>query len=325
MRKQSVYITRRIPQIGIDILAEEFDVEVQPEDRPLEREEFLTNIRGKDGVLCLITDRIDAEVFDRAPEVKGYANFAVGYDNIDVAEATKRGVPVSNTPDVLTDATAEMAWALIFAIARRIPESDRLVRSGEWKGWGPLQLIGGDITGKTLGIVGAGRIGTAMAMKSRGFGMSVLYCDDFVNTRLEEELGAERVFFDNLLDRADFVSLHVPLGPATSGLFGLEEFNKMKSTAYLINTARGPIVREKDLVRALEEGLIAGAGIDVYEKEPFVETGLLELWNVVLTPHTASATVSARSGMAEKAALNLRAMLRGERPRDCLNPVVFKN
>ncbi|MBN2049240.1 MAG: D-glycerate dehydrogenase [Spirochaetales bacterium] len=324
MRKKSVYVTRQIPREGIDFLTPEFDVEVNPEDRALTREEFLTSIRGKDGVICLVTETIDAEVFEAAPEVKGFANFAVGYNNLDVQEATRRGIPVSNTPDVLTKATAEMAWALLFAAARRVVESDAVARSGRWPGWGPLQFIGGDVSGRTLGIVGAGRIGAAMALMSRGFDMPVLYWDTRKNTALEETLGARKVSFEELLAGSDFISIHVPLLPETTGLFGLEEFGKMKRTAYLINTSRGPVVKEKELAEALKKGLIAGAGIDVYEREPDIEPDLRGLTNVVLTPHTASATGSARKGMALKAAENIRAMLRGERPPDCLNPEVLK-
>ncbi|TFG37124.1 MAG: D-glycerate dehydrogenase, partial [Syntrophobacterales bacterium] len=215
MVRPLVYVTRLIPQEGIDLLSEYCDVEVNREDRPLTREELLKNVRGRDGVVSLLTDRIDSEVYDIAKGIKGFANYAVGFDNIDVVEATRRKIPISNTPGVLTDATAEMAWALLFSVSRRVIESDRLIRSGNWKGWGPLQFIGGDVTGKTLGIVGAGRIGTAMALKSKGFAMTVLYSDTFTNATLEEELGATKVTFSELLEESDFVSIHVPLMPET--------------------------------------------------------------------------------------------------------------
>ncbi len=324
MKKEKIYITREIPRAGIDFLSEEFEVEVNPEDRPLTPAELLEKIRGAAGVLCLLTDRINGEVFDAAPGVRGYANYAVGYDNIDVAAATKRKIPVSNTPGVLTDATAEMAWALLFSAARRIIESDACMRSGKWEGWGPLQFIGGDISGATLGILGAGRIGTAMALKSRGFGMKVLYQDAFENTVLEQELGARKVDFDTILEESDYLSIHVPLLPETRGLINADAFRKMKKSAYLINTARGPIVDEAALVDALRNGEIAGAGIDVYEKEPLAAPGLSELSNVVMTPHTASATFSSRNNMALKAARNLAAMLKGEKAPDCVNPEVYK-
>ena len=323
MERSKIYVTRKIPQPGIDYLAERYDVEVNPHDRPLTRNELLKNIRGFDGVLCLLTDKIDKEVFDAAPEVKGFANYAVGYDNIDVKAASERKIPVSNTPGVLTDATAEMAWALLFSASRRVIESDSFMRSGKWEGWGPLQFIGGDISGSTLGIVGAGRIGTAMALKSAGFGMKVLYSDGFENKVLEDKLGAKKVSFDELIEKSDYISIHVPLIPETRGLFNMDIFKKMKKTAYLINTARGPIVNESDLVKALEKGEIAGAGIDVFENEPFAAQGLSDLSNIVMTPHTASATVSSRTNMALKAASNLDAMIKGEKAPDCINPEIY--
>jgi glyoxylate reductase len=325
MAKKRVFISRPIPEEGIADLRKDFDVEINPEDRPLSRTEFLEKISDADGVLCLIHDRIDAEVFDAAPKVLGFANYAVGFDNIDVGEASRRGIPVSNTPGVLTDATAEMAWALLFAIARRVVESDRVMRNRRWPGWGPLQFIGGDISGATLGILGAGRIGTAMALKSRGFNMRVLYHDVTPNETLEAELGAELVDIDRLLAESDYVSIHTPLIPQTRHLINLERLSRMKKTAYLINTSRGPVVKERDLLEALRRCLIAGAAIDVYEFEPEMTAGLEELDNIVITPHIASATVKSRTGMARKAAENLAAMLRGERAPDCVNPEVYKD
>jgi glyoxylate reductase len=325
MAKANIYITRLIPQEGIDLLKEECDVEVNPDDRVLTRRELLQAVRGRDGLLCLLTDKIDSEVMDAAGGIlKGIANYAVGYNNIDLGEAGRRGIPVSNTPGVLTDATAEMAWALLFSAARRVVESDRFNRSGEWEGWGPLQFLGGDITGTTLGIVGAGRIGTAMALKSKGFGMKVLYADHTVNETLETELGAERADLDKLLEEADFISIHVPLTEKTTRLFGTEQFRKMKPTAYLINTSRGPVVDEAALVEALQTREIAGAGLDVYENEPAMAAGLADLENVVLTPHTGSATTNSRTNMALKAAENLLAMMRGGTPPDCVNPQALK-
>jgi glyoxylate reductase len=322
MAKPKVYVTRRIPKKGIQLLQEECEVEVNPEDRPLSREELLEKVRGRDGILCLLTDTIDGEVMDTAGGLKGIANYAVGYDNIKVQDATARGIPVSNTPGVLTDATAEMAWALLFSVSRRVIEADTHMRSGEWHGWGPLQFLGGDVTGTTLGVVGAGRIGTAMALKSRGFDMRVLYTDAYRNETLEQGCGAEQVPLDRLLDESDFISIHTPLLPETRHLFTYETMQKMKPSAYLINTSRGPIIKEDDLLRALREGLIAGAALDVYEFEPKITAGLEQLNNVVVTPHIASATIGARTGMAEKAARNLLAMLRGEAAPDCVNPEV---
>jgi glyoxylate reductase len=323
MNKPKIYVTRLIPQEGIDLLIAKCEVEINPYDRPLTREKLLENVKGRDGVLCLITDKINAEVFDAAKGIKGFANYAVGYDNIDIKEATKRGIPVSNTPGVLTDATAEMAWALLFAIARRVVESDAVMRSGQWKGWGPLQFIGGDVSGKILGIVGAGRIGTAMALKSRGFDMKVLYTDEAPNETLERQLQATKVALDTLLEQSDFISIHVPLIPSTRHLFGLNEFRKMKKTAYLINTSRGPVINEAELVEALKTGVIAGAGLDVYEHEPLMAEGLKDLSNVVVAPHTASATTSSRGGMARLAAENLLAMVAGRKAPNCLNPEVY--
>ena len=323
MAKSNVYVTRLIPQEGIDLLTSTCDVEINPNDRPLTREELLEQVRGRDGVLCLLTDKIDADVFEAAKGVKGVANYAVGYDNIDVKEATKHGIPVSNTPGVLTDATAEMAWALLFAISRRVVESDTFMRSEQWKGWGPLQFIGGDITGATLGIVGTGRIGTAMAMKSRGFDMNVLYTDTARNEKLEQELQAQKVDFETLLASSDFISIHVPLLQETRHLFGMAEFRRMKTTAFLINTARGPVVHEAELVKALRQGEIAGAALDVYENEPLMTAGLKDLPNIIVTPHTASATRSSRGGMARIAAENLLAMLEGKAAPNCVNPEVY--
>ena len=323
MAKPNVYITRLIPQNGIELLQASCTVEVSPHDRPLTRQELLENIKGRDGIITLLTDKVDAEFFEAAAGVKGVANFAVGFDNMEVKEASKRGIPLSNTPGVLTNATAEMAWALLFAVCRRVVESDAVMRSGQWPGWGPLQFIGGDVAGKTLGIVGSGRIGAAMAMKSRGFEMPVLYTDAYRNEMLEKELGAKKVEFEELLAASDFVSIHAPLLPETRHMFGAKQFAMMKKTAYLINTARGPIIHEAELVEALKNGVIAGAGLDVYEFEPKMVEGLKELKNVVVAPHTASATVSSREGMSRLAAENLLAMLAGKPAPTCLNPEVY--
>lgn len=318
-----IYVTRKIPEAGLALLRPLFDVEVNPEDRPLTRPELLAKVADADGVLCLLTDKIDAEVFDTAKKARGFANYAVGYDNMDVAEATRRKIPLSNTPDVLTTATAEMAWALLFAAARRVVESDSLMRSGAWQGWGPLQFIGQEITGATLGVIGSGRIGKAFALKSAGFGMKVLYTDEYPCKELEEKLSARRVSLEELLEESDFVSVHVPLMPGTRHLIDEAALRRMKKTAVLVNTSRGPVVDEAALVRALRDGVIAAAGLDVYEAEPRAAEGLAALPNVVMTPHTASATVVSRNGMATKAANNLIAMLAGRRPPDCLNPEIY--
>ncbi len=319
-----VYVTRLVRRPGIELLERECEtVEINPHDRALTRDELLDAVRNRDGILCLLTDKIDEDVFKAARGAKGFANCAVGYDNVDVGKATEYGFPVSNTPGVLTDATAEMGWTLLLAVARRVVESDRFNRSGEWGGWGPMQFLGGDVTGATLGVVGAGRIGTAFALKSRGFDMNVLYADDIPNEVVEEQVGARRTDLDSLLRESDFVSVHVPLNSDTHHLISTAQFEIMKPTAYLINTSRGPVVDEAALVEALRAGLIAGAGLDVYENEPRLADGLAELDNVVLTPHTASATIATRGKMALMAATNLVAMMKGEPIPNFVNPEVM--
>lgn len=248
---------------------------------------------------------------------------AVGYDNIDLPAATERGIPVSNTPGVLTDATADLAWALLFAVARRIVEADKFTRAGKFTAWGPMMFLGGDITGKTLGIVGAGRICTAVALRSRGFGMKVLYHDLVENARLKRELAARRVALEELLGESDFISLHVNMTSETRHLIGERELSLMKPTAYIINTSRGAVIDEEALVKALQSGRIAGAGLDVYEDEPRMKPGLLELDNVVLLPHIGSASIGTRTKMAVMAAENLLAMLKNERAPNCVNPEVY--
>jgi len=294
-------------------------VDVNPHDRALTRSEFLEAVKGRDGLLCLLTETVDDEVLDAAAGVKGVANYAVGFNNIDVDACTRRGIPVSNTPDVLTDTTADLAWALMFSVARRIVEGDRYVRDGKFKGWGPLMLLGDDLTGKTLGIVGGGRIGMATAARAVGFSMPVLYTSRNRHEDIEA-IGAQYRSLDDLLQASDFVSIHVPLMPETTHLIGPRELNLMKSTAYLINTARGPIVDEKALVSALRNGIIAGAGLDVFEREPELEPGLADLDNAVIVPHIGSGTVATRIKMGNKAAINLIAMVKGEEPPDCVNP-----
>lgn len=322
----NVFVTRAIPEPGLELLRENCEtVDVNPHDRVLTRSELLEGVRGRDGVLCLLTDAIDAEVMDAARGAAGFANFAVGYNNIDLPAAAERGLMISNTPGVLTDATADQAWALLFAAARRVVESDKFFRSGKWDGWGPMQFLGADVTGRTLGVVGAGRIGEAFALKSKGFNMAVLYADEKRNERLERELGAKQVPLDALLAQSDFVSIHVPLNEETTHLIGAGEFVKMRPSAVLVNTSRGPTIDEAALVQALRDGQIAAAGLDVYEDEPVPKPGLTDLDNVVCCPHTASATVETRTKMALMAAENLVAMLEGRRPPNLLNTEVVQN
>jgi glyoxylate reductase len=318
----NIFVTQLIPQSGLEILRRAYPgFRINSEERVLGRGELLECVKGADGLLALLTDRIDAEVLDAAgAQLKIVANMAVGYDNVDVEAATRRGIMVTNTPGVLTDATADHAWALLFSIARRVPESERYLRAGKFKGWGPLLFLGGAVTGRTLGIVGAGRIGSAVAMKSRGFNMRVLYTARSPKPRLEAEAGARRVELEELLRESDFVSLHVPLAPDTVHLIDAGSLRLMKPTAYLINTGRGPLVDEAALADGLRSGVIAGAALDVFEREPAVHAELLKLENVVLTPHTASATIESRSKMSTMAAENLIAGLAGQRPPNLLNP-----
>jgi glyoxylate reductase len=301
------------------------DVRVNAEDRVLSKPELLDWVRGRDGVLTLLTDSVDAEVLEAAaPTCRVIANYAVGFSNVDVAEATRRGILVTNTPGVLTDAVADVTWALLFSVARRVVEGDALMRSGRFEGWSPTMLLGADITGRTLGIIGAGRIGTAVARRSRGFGMCVLYADRRRNAAIESELAAQKVDRQTLLEESDFVSVHVSLSRGTTHLIGRSELAMMKRTAYLINTSRGPVVDEAALVHALRAGTIAGAGLDVYEDEPAMAPGLAECPNAVLLPHIASATEWTRSKMAEMAAESLIAALRGETPPNLVNPEVLE-
>lgn len=327
LKEMRIYVTRRIPEAGLAILRQSHPhFALNPEDRILTRSELIEKVQGLDGLLSLLTDRIDSEVMDVAgPQLKVITNYAVGFDNIDVAAATERGILVTNTPGVLTDATADHAWALLFAVARRIAESERYLRSGKYAGWAPMLFLGGDITGRTLGIIGAGRIGQAVAMKAKGFQLRVLYCDEAVNPLIEKEVGARKVSLEELLQAADFVSVHVPLLPATRHLLNHQTLRLMKKTAYLINTSRGAVIDETALAEALRTGVIAGAGLDVFENEPHVHPELLQVENVVLTPHTASATVGTRDTMATMAATNLVAALRGERPPNLVNAEVWGN
>lgn len=326
MTRPGVFITRRIPEEGIRIVAECCEVEVSEYDGVLPREVLLEKVRGRDGILCLLTDTIDREVMEAAgPNLKVIANYAVGYNNIDVEEATRRGIMVTNTPGVLTETTADLAWALMMSVARRIVEADRFVRAGKFRGWEPMLFLGTDVFGATLGLVGFGRIGQAMARRALGFNMRVLYYD-LVRApfHVEKELRAEFRALPELLQEADFVSIHVPLTKETYHLIGEKELRLMKKEAYLINTARGPVVDEKALVRALKEGWIRGAALDVFEREPEIEPELLELDNVVLAPHIGSASYATRTKMAVMAAENLVRALRGEIPPNLVNPEVLQ-
>jgi glyoxylate reductase len=318
-----VFITRRIPVEAIALLQQDCIVDVHNSDEAIPREILLSRVDDIDGLLCLLSDTIDREVLDKASHVKVISNFAVGYDNIDVTYATKKGIVVTNTPGILTDATADFSWALLLAVSRRIIEGDRKCRNKLFKGWGPMMLLGQDLIGKTLGIVGAGRIGTAVAERSRGWCMKILYFDEKRNSYLEERFRAKRVSLNKLFQRSDFISVHLPLTPQTTHLINETVLNLLKSSAVLINTARGSIIDEAALLKALKQNRLAGAGLDVFEKEPHIHQSFLELDNVVLAPHIASATKQTRRKMAMIAAKNLLSVLNGNKPKSLVNKEVF--
>jgi len=311
-----IFITRQIPDKGIKILKDKgWDVAVGPEGK-ISREELLKGVKGVEAILSVLTEKIDGEVMEAAgKQLKIIANYAVGYNNIDVKEAKKRGIMVTNTPGVLTDAVAEHTIALLFSIAERIVEADRYTRAGKYKAWGPKLLLGADIKGKTLGIIGLGRIGSAVAQRMQdGFDVKIIYYDVKRNEDLEKKYNIEYRELDDLLKEVDFVSLHTILTDDTRHLINAERLKIMKPTAYLINTSRGPIIDEKALLEVLKNKTIAGAALDVFENEPELTPGLTELENIVLTPHIASATKETRDKMAEMAANNAIAALEGQTP-----------
>jgi glyoxylate reductase len=311
-----IVVTGRIPEVAVEMLRAEHEVDAWSAAESIGRDELLSRVVGADALVTLLTERVDAELLDAAgPQLQVVANVAVGYDNIDVPACLERGVTATNTPGVLTEATADTTFALILMATRRTGEGERVIRSGQpWK-WGMFYLLGTGLQGKTLGIVGMGAIGVATARRSRAFGMNVIYQSLFeLSPEVAAELGARRVELDELLATADVVSLHCPYTPETHHLIGAAQFAAMRETAYLVNTARGPIVDEASLVDALRDGQIAGAGLDVYEREPLVEPGLLERDNVALLPHLGSATIETRTAMATLASANALAVLRGEHP-----------
>ena len=318
-----VFVTRRIPEAGLRRIIQACDADVWDEPLPPPRDVLLERVAGCSGLVSLLTEAIDRELMDAAgPQLRVISNFAVGTNNVDVDEATRRGIRVGNTPDVLTDATADLAFALLISAARRIVQGQDYARAGEWRTWEPLGHIGQDLVGRTIGIVGLGRIGFAMAKRCQGgWGMRVLYHDRVSNPRAEAELNAKRVDFDTLLAESDFVSVHVDLNESTRGLFDAAAFRQMRPTAVFINSARGPIHDQPDLCEALRSGEIFAAGLDVTDPEPIPpDDPLLALPNCVVVPHIASATVSSRNGMAEIAADNLLAGLAGQPLRCCVNP-----
>lgn len=326
MPKPKVYVTRMLPERGLKIINEHFDTEVWPEYAPPPKKVIIQKAANVDALVTLLSDKIDAEVFDAAPKLKIVSQIAVGFDNIDLKEATKRGIYVTNTPEVLTDTTADFAWALLMAIARRVVEADKYVRAGKWKvAWHPEMLQGRDVYGATMGIVGAGRIGYEVARRAKGFKMKILFYDVIPRPEMEKDFGATKVDLDTLLMESDFVSVHVPLMKETLHLIGESKLRMMKKTAYLINNSRGPVVDEEALAKALKEGWIAGAGLDVFEQEPTPKNNpLLKMDNVVVAPHISSASYETRSRMAEMVAENLVAFFEKRKPPNLVNPDVMK-
>lgn len=333
MEKFKVFVARRIPEIGIEMLKKAgFDVDVnEDEDKVLTKLELIDKVKNKDALLSLLTDKVDEEVLSSAKNLKIVANYAVGLDNVDIDAATRRGILVSNTPGVLTQSVAEHTFALMIGVARRIVEADKYTRLGKYRAWGPLLFLGADLNGKTLGIIGLGRIGKAVSkMAVRGFDMKVLYYDKFKDEAFEKEYNAEDTDLETLLKEADFITIHVPLLPSTIHLISFNEFELMKKGAILVNTARGPIVDEKALIDALENKRIAGAALDVFECEPEISCDhesphqLKDLDNLILTPHIASASIETRGKMAELAAQSIIDLAGGKTPQNVVNREALK-
>jgi glyoxylate reductase len=324
MAKPKVFATHQLFDEARQILEAACDVQYWTNDERPPREEVLRRVKDKEGLVCLLTEKVNDELLRTAPKLRIAANVAVGYDNIDVETCTKRGVVATNTPGVLDETTADFAWTLMMAVARRLSEGEQLARSGNWKGWNLDQLCGADIWGKTLGLVGFGRIGRAVARRALGFHMKVIYTDAVkAPDEVAKSLNAEFRDMNGLLAESDFISLHVPLMPETRGLFDAPKFYRMKPTAFLINTSRGPVVEEAALVAALDAKKIAGAALDVYENEPFIHPGLKRP-NVVLAPHLASGSLETRTKMAVMAANNVVALFKGQMPPNTLNPGALK-
>ncbi len=321
----TVYLTRQIAEEALRDLRAGANLQMWPDpEAPPPREVLLREVRHADGLLCLLTDRVDQEVIAAGKRLRVISNCAVGHDNIDVPAATARGILVCNTPGVLTETTADLAWALLMTAARRLGEAERYLRAGRWRSWSPQLMLGQDVCGATLGIVGFGRIGQALARRAKGFNMRLPYTDTDRKLEAEQALGAEFVDLPTLLRLSDFVSIHTPLTKATTHLIGAAELDLMKPTAVLVNTSRGPVVDEQALAQALRERRIFAAGLDVFESEPLPPTSpLLALDNVVLLPHIGSASIATRGRMAKIAVDNLLAALRGERPSYLVNPEVL--
>jgi glyoxylate reductase len=324
--KPKVLLTRLLPQDGIDLLEKHVELEINPEDKVMPTEKIIDEIKDKDGLICLLTDKINTEIIDAGENLKVIANYAVGFNNIDVEEATKRIIPVTNTPGVLTETTADLVFALILSTARRIVEADRFLRGGKFKGWAPMLFLGNDVYNKTLGIIGFGRIGRAVAQRAKGFHMKIIYHEPIrLSHDIEKKYSAEYKGLDNLLKESDFITIHTPLVESTHHLISEKEFSLMKKTAYLINAARGPIVDEKALVEALKERKFAGCALDVFEREPDVEKELITIPNTILAPHIGSASIETRTKMALIVAENVIAVLVNKtRPPNIVNSEIYK-
>jgi glyoxylate reductase len=320
-----VFVTRALPPPGLDLLREKYDVEVNPHDRVLTKEEILLGVKDADALVCLLTDTIDSDIIDRGGNLRIISNYAVGYNNIDFNYATTKGIIVTNTPGVLSETTADLAFSLLVAAARRIPEGDKFMREGRFEGWAPELMLGTDIHGKTLGIIGLGRIGKLVAKRALGFDMKVLYNTANRKPGVEQELGIHYTEVDEILKESDFVSLHVPLTEKTKGLISERELDMMKPSAYLINTSRGEVIDEPAFIEALKNNIIRGAALDVFWGEPTnVNSKLYELNNVVLAPHMGSASLETRSKMAEMTAQAVIDALEGRQPQHVVNPEVLK-
>ncbi|MCK4251506.1 D-glycerate dehydrogenase [candidate division WOR-3 bacterium] len=324
--KPKVLLTRLLPQDGIDLLEKHVELEINPEDKIMPKEKIIDKIKDKDGLICLLTDKIDTEIIDAGENLKIIANYAVGFNNIDVEETTKRNIPVTNTPGVLTETTADLVFALILSTARKIVEADRFLRGGKFKGWAPMLFLGNDVYNKTLGIIGFGRIGRAVAQRAKGFHMKIIYHEPVrLSHDIEKEYNTEYKNFGDLLKESDFITIHTPLVESTHHLISEKEFSLMKKTAYLINAARGPIVDEKALVEALKERKIAGCALDVFEREPDVEKELITIPNTILVPHIGSASIETRTKMALIVAENVIAVLVNKtRPPNIVNSEIYK-
>ncbi len=325
--RKKIYVTRELLPEAMEILKSKFEVEVWQGEMPPPKSLLLERVKEADGVVCVLTEKFDKEVIEAAgPQLRGICQVAVGFDNIDVEAATKKGIYVTNTPGVLTETTADFAFTLLMATARRVAEADKYVKSGQWNvPWGLTMLLGQDVFGKTIGIIGIGRIGSAVARRAKGFNMRILYYDVYRNEQIEKELGAEYTSLENLLKESDFVTIHVPLMPETYHLMNEERLKLMKKTACLINTSRGPVVDEKALYKALKEGWIWAAGLDVWEKEPVDPNNpLLKLNNVTAAPHIASGSIETRTKMSVMAAENMVAILEGRVPPNLVNKEVLK-